>query len=65
MAVIRKKDKLQKSEENWNVVLVKKYAIGYLLNHKACGEMIIYVDAATTPRCPHCDGEIIFPNIDW
>jgi len=65
MAVTLKEDAVVTSDKDCNVVLVKELVKGYLLNHKMCGEMFIYVDKKTTPVCSICKGRLIFPKSDW
>ena len=65
MAVTLREDVIIKSDEDCTVILVKELVKGYLLNHKMCGEMFIYVDKKTTPVCSICKGKIIFPKSDW
>jgi len=65
VAVTLREDVILKSDKDCNVILAKKLVKGYLLNHKICGEMFIYVDEKTTPVCSICKGRIIFPNSAW
>ena len=48
-----------------NVIYVKDIEEGTRLNHTMCGENFTYIDKETTPECPNCNGDIVFPRADW
>lgn len=53
----------QKLDVPYNVIFIEDSKDGNPLVEHDCGQQFVVVD--NVEGCPHCGGDIIFPNADW